>query len=437
MRWIKFCGAVLAAMSMANLADAGFCGLTGACGAAKSCGCAATTQPACCKPVIVRPCGPTVHTYQRKCSDIKPPCCDSCGPGACGHTGSACGNSGNGCAAPAACGSGNGCAPACAAPAGLCGSGNSCAPGCAAPAANCVGAGAGAGSCAPACAAPAAACAPACAAPAACGNGAGNGCAPACAAPAAACAPACAAPACAPACAAPATSCAPASTCGTSSHGSLLGCGFLKGLFAKHNCASACAPTCGAPSDPSCGAPAATCVPPVETRCCNANACDIAKLIYTSQTACYARQRAAALRKLGNRYDCICNPEIMSAFIYGLNDADERVRSTAADKIGDQIRKNCCCCPEVVAALTCALGDCDRGVRRQAEQALRLCGYDIVDGNCNTCCSTGCSSSGCNSTGCAPSVAPVMEPASPAPVPPMEKTGSIRKGHLSTLLGMR
>ena len=211
----------------------------------------------------------------------------------------------------------------------------------------------------------------------------------------------------------------------------------MKGLFAKHNCASACAPTCGAPSDPSCGAPAATCVPPVETRCCNANACDIAKLIYTSQTACYARQRAAALRKLGNRYDCICNPEIMSAFIYGLNDADERVRSTAADKIGDQIRANCCCCPEVVAALTCALGDCDRGVRRQAEQALRLCGYDIVDGNCNTCCSTGCSSSGCNSSGCAPSVAPVIEPASPAPVPPMEKTGSIRKGHLSTLLGMR
>jgi hypothetical protein len=128
----------------------------------------------------------------------------------------------------------------------------------------------------------------------------------------------------------------------------------------------------------------------------------------------------------------------MSAFIYGLNDADERVRRTAADKIGDQIRQNCCCCPEVVAALTCALGDCDRSVRRQAEQALRLCGYDIVDGNCNTCCTTG---TACGTNGCAPAMAPAMapsmEPASPAPVPPVEKTGSTRKGHLSTLLGMR
>jgi hypothetical protein len=165
-------------------------------------------------------------------------------------------------------------------------------------------------------------------------------------------------------------------------------------------------------------------------------------LIYISQTACYARQRRAALRKLGNRYDCICNPEIMTAFVYGLNDADERVRRTAADKIGDQIRKNCCCCPEIVAALTCALGDCDRGVRRQAEQALRLCGYDIVDGCCNTCCSTG--STACGASGCAPvggaapaASAPAVEPSAPAPVPPQEKTGSYRKGHLSTLLGMR
>jgi len=130
----------------------------------------------------------------------------------------------------------------------------------------------------------------------------------------------------------------------------------------------------------------------------------------------------------------------MTAFVYGLNDADEKVRRTAADKIGDQIRENCCCCPEIVAALTCALGDCDRGVRRQAEQALRLCGYDVVDGCCNTCASTGCSASGCNNGGCAPASAPAMapavEPASPAPVPPTEKTGSYRKGHLSTLLGM-
>ena len=405
MRWIKFCGAVLAAMSMANLANAGFCGLSGGCGAAKSCGCASTCQPACCKPVIVRPCCPTVHTYQRRCSDIKPPCCDSCCPTGCCTSSSAGG---------ACCNTGNGCAPACAAPAAACAP--ACAPACAAPAATC------APACAPAatCAAPAATCAPACA--------------PACAAPAVACAPACApacaAPAsCAPACAAPAASCAPASTCCTKSCGG----GLLSGLFAKHNCASSCAPTCGAPA-----ACATTCTPVCETKCCNANPCDIAKLIYTSQTACYARQRRAALRKLGNRYDCICNPEIMTAFVYGLNDADERVRRTAADKIGDQIRKNCCCCPEVVAALTCALGDCDRGVRRQSEQALRLCGYEIVDGCCNTCCSTSCGTSGCAPAGgSAPMMMPAGEPASPAPVPPQERTGSFRKGHLSNLLGMR
>ena len=132
----------------------------------------------------------------------------------------------------------------------------------------------------------------------------------------------------------------------------------------------------------------------------------------------------------------------MTAFVYGLNDADERVRRTAADKIGDQIRANSCCCPEIVAALTCALADCDRGVRRQAEQALRLCGYDIVDGNCGTsCCSTGspaCGAGGCAPVGgAAPSVAPAVEPAAPAPVPPTEKTGSNRKGNLSVLLGMR
>ena len=405
MRWIKFCGAVLAAMSMANLADAGFCNLMGGCGASKCCGCASTCQPACCKPVIVRPCCPTVHTYQRRCSDIKPPCCDSCcHTGGCcptgGSTTGACGNGGAGCApacaAPASCAPA--CAPACAAPAACCAPAASCA----APAAACASA--------PTCGAPA--CAPACTAPA---------CAPACAAPA--CAPGCAAPACAPACAAPATSCGPTS-CGC-------GHGFLKGLFAKHGggCGS-CAPTCGAP--------AASCAPSCATTCCNANPCDIAQLIYTSQTACYARQRRAALRKLSRRYDCVCNPEIMTAFVYGLNDADEHVRWCAADKIGDQIRRHGCCCPEIVAALTCTLGDCDRHVRRQAEQALRLCGYDIVDGCCNTCANTGCSNSGCAPTGCAPAAtAPAAAPTAPAPVPPMEKTGAVRKGHLSTLLGMR
>jgi hypothetical protein len=162
-------------------------------------------------------------------------------------------------------------------------------------------------------------------------------------------------------------------------------------------------------------------------------------LIYESQTACYARQRRAAIRKLGNRYDCICNPEIMTAFVYALNDADERVRREAADEIGDQVRKNCCCCPEVVAALTCALGDCDRGVVRQAQQALELCGYEVVKGCCDNACTTAGCNAGCAPGGYAPAATPAMtpatEPAAPAPVPPEEKRAQ-RKGHLSTLLGL-
>ena len=125
----------------------------------------------------------------------------------------------------------------------------------------------------------------------------------------------------------------------------------------------------------------------------------------------------------------------MTAFVYALNDADERVRREAADEIGDQVRKNCCCCPEVVAALTCALGDCDRGVVRQAEQALRLCGYDVVKG----CCDNGCATAGCTN-GCAPAGAPAAmpasDPAAPAPVPPEEKKVGFRGSRLSNLLGL-
>src|SRR4029078_13053440 len=105
-----------------------------------------------------------------------------------------------------------------------------------------------------------------------------------------------------------------------------------------------------------------------------------------------------AIEKLGNKFDCICNPEIMTAFVVGLNDCDERVRREAADEIGDQVRKNCCCCPEVVAALTCALGDCDRKVVKQATQALEACGYEVVNGCCDTC-ATG---PACGNNGCAP-----------------------------------
>ena len=119
----------------------------------------------------------------------------------------------------------------------------------------------------------------------------------------------------------------------------------------------------------------------------------------------------------------------MAAFIYALNDADERVREKAADEIGDQLRKNPCCCSScVVAALTNALADCDRGVRRQAEQALEACGYEIVDGCCEVACDTGCTANGCAPAGCSPAAAPAapMEAApksegkAPAPAPPEE-----------------
>ena len=192
------------------------------------------------------------------------------------------------------------------------------------------------------------------------------------------------------------------------------------------NGAGNCAPACGAGN----GCAGDGCV---ADGCCMTtckDACEIAQLIYESQTACYARQRRAAIGKLGNKYDCVCHPEIMSAFIYALNDADERVRTRAADEIGDQLRKNKCCCSQcVVDALTIALADCDRGVRRQAEQALRQCGSDIVDPCCEVACDTGCAGNaccnngaGCVGNGCAPAPASA-EPApaaAPAPAPPSE-----------------
>ncbi|MCA9033752.1 MAG: HEAT repeat domain-containing protein [Planctomycetaceae bacterium] len=175
-------------------------------------------------------------------------------------------------------------------------------------------------------------------------------------------------------------------------------------------------------------------------------------------TACYAKDRRSAIHKLGNRYNCCCNPEIMNAFVYALNDSDERVRTEAADEIGDQIRKNkCCCSPCVVAALTCSLADCDRSVRRQAEEALEACGYEIVDGCCNSCGDTCCHDGGCTAGGCTatPVSAPVMvqpqpTPAGdvvPAPAPPEDpqaffpsrlhnKSQAKTKSSLAGLFGM-
>lgn len=351
MKWISLFSAFVVALGMNAVAQADLFDLSLNCGAAKSCECASTCQPECCKPTITKPCEPNVYTYQRQCSNIKPPCCCESAPTCCKPLHKKLrGWFKRNCCSTDSCTQDNCCAPApkaCCAPAPKA---------CAAPA-------------------PKACCAPA---PKAC-------CAPA---PKACCAPApkaCAAPA-------PKACCAPA----------------------PQACAAPAPKACCAPAPKSCCPAPKTCAAPAadsccnEQPCCNADPCEIAELIYQSQTACYAKHRRKAIHKLGDKFRCDCNPEIMCAFIYALNDADERVRAKAADEIGDQLRKNCCCCsPELTAALTCALGDCDKKVVREAIQALELCGYEVVEG----CCEQPCCDNGCAPAGCAPSAAP----AAPAP----------------------
>lgn len=283
MKWIRFCSVVVASLSLTTVAQAGLFSFSGH-GDSKCCGCASTCQPQCCKPTIKRPCCPTVHTYQRKISTLKPPCCDTC-------------------CAPKAC-----CKPACGPKP---------------------------------CATAAPCCKPA---------------------PVKCCTPA------------PVKCCAPKAPCGTNACASKSSC-----------CQKSCC----------------------QTKCCNADPCEIAKLIYTSQTACYAKDRRRAIDDLGD-FDCQCNPEIIVAMIYALNDADERVRAEAADEIGDQLRKNpCCCSPQVIAALTAALGDCDKKVRRQATEGLEACGYEVVDG---CCCGVSCdpcaAKCGCSAPGTVPAPMP-------------------------------
>ena len=285
----------------------------------------------------------------------------------------------------------------------------------------------------PQCCCPAPTCAPKCAAPANCAAPAACAPAPAnCAAPCgpAACGPAnCAAP-CAPKCAAPATCAAPCAP-------------------APANCAAPCGPaaaSCAAPCGP---APAKCCDNGCQKQCC-ADPCEVAHWIYESQTACHAKCRRKAIRKLG-KYDCVCNPEIMCAFIYGLNDTDERVRKESAVQIRKQTKRNPCCCScQVVAALTCALGDCDKGVVKAACKALNQCGYDVQD-----CCNQGCG--GCTQTAsCAapggdmtPAPAPEGGEAAPAPAPASAEPEAYfpsrlknqqtkaRKSALSNLFGVR
>lgn len=265
MKWLRMLSAVLMLSGLTASVDADLLNLGGC---DKGCGCAEDCQPECCKPTISRPCCDNVYTYQRKCSDIKPPCCDS------------------------DCASEDGCAP------------NDCREN---------------------------------------------------------------------ACAAPDECCE----------------------IERNNCGEGC-------DDP----------------CSEDDCCEIAQLIYTSMTACYAKDRREALHKLGDDYECRCHSEIMKAFICGLNDTDEKVRKKAADEIGDQLRDNSCCCsPELTSALTCALGDCDRGVRSQAEEALEACGYEVVDG----CCEAECGDAECgDACGEAPAAAAPTPEAVPAPTPPEE-----------------
>lgn len=306
MKWTLKVGAAAALFGMSAVSQAGMLGgLFSHHGGNSGC-----CEEDCChepaRPVVARPCEQT-YTYQRKCSDLRPPCCEE---------------------------------PCCEEPA---------------------------------CAAP---CDAACA-PEACGNG---GC------------------------------------CGNRKGGLLKG--FFKNLK-KNSCF-------GNRKGGLCDHGGDCCEEGCADQCCdNADPCEIATLIYTAQTACYDDDRADAVDDLGD-FDCRCHPEVMCALIYSLNDASEKVRAQAADEIGDLLEDNrCCCSPEVVAALTCALGDCDDDVRDQAEEALSICGYDVVEG----CCENGCCEGGCTNVGgnvMAPAVpaqaAPVPTQTAPAPAPAQQAT---------------
>ncbi len=236
-------------------------------------------------------------------------------------------------------------------------------------------------------------------------------------------------------CGGPAFSCCPNAVgngCGTAC-GNGTGNGCVNGAG---NCAAPCgagctagANTCAAPCGNGC-ATDVNCAPQCgDDTCCETtckDACGIAELIYESQTACKGSHRRRALKKLGKNFDCQCNPEIMSAFIYGLNDSDQKVRKTAAGMIGDQLKKNGCCCTQcTVDALTYALADCHRSVSKKAEKALEECGFNVVDPNSsrggrgNGRQSNGCPSGGCASNACAINgseyspEAPVVAPAPP------------------------
>lgn len=342
MKWTRIAAAMVATLSLTSAAHAGLLDLFKKSGSSKCCDYAPSCQPQCCAPTITKPCCPTVHTYQRKVSKLKPPCCDTCAaPGGCCPTGR------GKCAAP--------CGPVggkCAAPCGPVARGKCCPP---------------KGRCAAPCGPVAKDCCPQkgrCCAPVAKDRCPLKG--------------RCAAP-----CGPVAKGCCPQPRRGKCCAPVAKGC-CPKG--------KGCCPRGDGCCDRGCR----------DDRCCDADPCEIAKLIYASQTSCYAKDRKKAIKCLG-KFDCVCNPEIMTAFIYALNDADEEVREEAAEEIRDQLKDNPCCCNQkVIAALTAALGDCDKDVRKDAEKALRCCGYEVVDGCCEGVCCDPCQrrAGGCVNGGC-------------------------------------
>lgn len=434
MKSIRICAALMALLAFAVDADAQLrCRQARGTTASKCCECAPTFQPSCCRPTIARPCHTNVYNYQRQfvgtCSNSG--CCKKGNRDRCRAPRSSCGRMnrrGNGCC-DSGCGNGS-CAapcgnadPCCAAPCGRgsrlgrrgCCSGNSCAApcgagcntGCAAPCGDscCGGRNRGCRSRrvrTPRCSRRSSCCSvdAGCAAP--CGRGHGRGCQSntCCSVPAGAdCCP---------------TGCRTQRTRALNCKRYARVTSKLQGRLSRLVCK---------PSKDAGCCDLGSCCPTTRVKSDGCDPCRVAQLIYTSQTACYPRQRAGALRSLG-RCNCVCNPEIMTAFIYSLNDADPGVRQTAANEIEQQLRRNCCCSAELTSALTCALADCDRGVRREAEKALRHCGYCVVDGCCNTC--DGCVNGGCNAGncgnaaccpgGCAP-IAPVQTPVQQAIAP--------------------
>ena len=124
------------------------------------------------------------------------------------------------------------------------------------------------------------------------------------------------------------------------------------GLFHHRGNGNGCGPTCAAPcgngrnansccgngcdANSCCGN---SCCKSKKSKCCKDDCCVIAQLIYQSQTACYPKDRRKALDKLGDKFNCVCHPEIMCAFVYALNDADPKVREEAADEISPELRE--------------------------------------------------------------------------------------------------